>query len=57
VDSIIQRTETELDQKLTVVATGGLSTVMAPLIPAINYIEPFLTLDGLKLVKDFTSRP
>jgi type III pantothenate kinase len=55
VDSIIKRTETELAQKLTVVATGGLSTVMAPLIPAIHYIEPFLTLDGLKLVRDYTS--
>jgi type III pantothenate kinase len=55
VDSIIKRTETELDQKLTVVATGGLSTVMAPLIPSIRYIEPFLTLDGLKLVRDFIS--
>jgi type III pantothenate kinase len=54
VDSIIQRTERELGQKLKVVATGGLSTVMAPLIPAIQYLEPLLTLDGLKLVRDYT---
>jgi type III pantothenate kinase len=54
VDSIIQRTEKELGQKLKVVATGGLSTVMAPLIPAIQYLEPLLTLDGLKLVRDYT---
>jgi type III pantothenate kinase len=54
VDSIIQRTEKEINQKLKVVATGGLSTVMAPLIPAIQYLEPLLTLDGLKLVRDYT---
>jgi type III pantothenate kinase len=54
VDSIIQRTEKEINQKLKVVATGGLSSVMAPLIPAIQYLEPLLTLDGLKLVRDYT---
>ncbi len=55
VDSLIKRTEGELGEILTVVATGGLSTVMAPLIPAIHHIEPILTLDGLKLVKHYTS--
>ena len=45
VDSIIQRTEKELQEKLTVVATGGLSTVMAPLIPAIRHIEPLLRIE------------
>jgi type III pantothenate kinase len=53
VDSIVRRTEDELQQELTVVATGGLSTVMAPLIPIIKNIEPILTLDGLKLVRDY----
>ncbi len=51
-DSIIRRTAEELKQPLTVVATGGLSTVMAPLIPAIRHIEPLLTLNGLKLIHD-----
>ena len=55
VDSIIKRTEEELNQKLTVVATGGLSTVMAPLIHAIRHLEPMLTLDGLNLVKKYVS--
>jgi type III pantothenate kinase len=53
VESIIKRTEDELGEKITVVATGGLSTVMAPLIPAIQHIEPLLTLNGLKLVRGF----
>lgn len=54
VDSIIQRTEKELNRKLKVIATGGLSIIMAPLIPAIRFLEPLLTLDGLKLVRDYT---
>lgn len=53
VDSMISRTGQELNRKLTVVATGGLSTVMAPLIPAIGHIEPLLTLEGLKLVNEY----
>jgi len=55
VDSIISRTEKELNHKLTIVATGGLSTVMAPLIPSIEKTEPLLTLDGLYLVKFYTT--
>lgn len=53
VDAIIKRTEEELGEKITVVATGGLSTVMAPLIPAIGHIEPLLTLNGLRMVRDY----
>lgn len=50
VDSIIERTEAEINAKLTVVATGGLSSVIAPLTKHINNIEPLLTLDGLALI-------
>lgn len=55
VDSIIRRTETELNHTLITVATGGLSSVMAPLVPTINHLEPLLTLDGLYLVKTYVS--
>lgn len=54
VTSMIARTEEELQHKLIVVATGGLSTVMAPLIPAITHIEPMLTLEGLQLAARYT---
>ena len=50
VDSIIERTEAEIKEKLTVVATGGLSSVIAPLTKHIKTIEPLLTLDGLALI-------
>lgn len=47
VDAMIERTQHELGEKLTVVATGGLSTVIAPLTKNIKNVELLLTLDGL----------
>lgn len=47
VDSIIERTEKELGEKITVVATGGLSSVIAPLSRTIQHVDRMLTLDGL----------
>ena len=51
VDSIITRIKSELKRKVNVVATGGLCDIMAPIIPSIQYVEPLLTLEGLKLVR------
>jgi type III pantothenate kinase len=53
VDSIIERTEAEINEKLTVVATGGLSSVIAPLTKHIKTIEPLLTLNGLNLIQEY----
>ena len=53
VDSIIERTQNELNVKLTVVATGGLSQVIAPLTKSVKIIEPMLTLDGLFLINKY----
>lgn len=50
VDSIIERTQNELEEKLTVVATGGLSSIIAPLTKSVKMIEPMLTLDGLYMI-------
>lgn len=55
VDSIIKRIETELNRPVTVVATGGLSTTIAHIIPSIHHVEPLLTLDGLKMVKEYSN--
>ncbi|MEZ5104233.1 MAG: type III pantothenate kinase [Draconibacterium sp.] len=55
VDSIIERTQNELGEKLTVVATGGLSSIIAPLTRNIKIIEPMLTLDGLSFVHSYCS--
>ena len=53
VDSMIERTEKELGVSLNVVATGGLSTVIAPLTKNINACEPMLTLEGLIQINSF----
>lgn len=50
VTSLIERSEQELGQELFVIATGGLSTTIAPLIGRINQVAPMHTLDGLKLI-------
>jgi len=52
VDSIVDRTESELSEKLTVVATGGLSTVLHNISARIQLIDENLTLDGLKYMAD-----
>ncbi len=56
VDSIIERTQEELNEELTVVATGGLSSVISPLTKHIKMIEPLLTLDGLFHINFFVNQ-
>lgn len=55
VDSMFERTQDELREKLSVVATGGLSSIIAPLTKNIKTIEPLLTLDGLYYINNFIS--
>ncbi len=50
VTSLIERSEQELGGELFVIATGGLSTTIAPLIGRINQVSPMHTLEGLKLI-------
>lgn len=52
VKTIIERTEQELGKEVYVIATGGLSRTIAPLIDRINHISPMHTLDGLRLISD-----
>ncbi|MGQ7867751.1 type III pantothenate kinase [Sunxiuqinia sp. sy24] len=52
VDRMIEQTELELQEKLHVVATGGLSGIFAGLVSRITHIEENLTLDGLKIIGD-----
>ncbi|WP_319500547.1 type III pantothenate kinase [uncultured Draconibacterium sp.] len=53
VDSMIERTEKELGESLNVVATGGLSSIIAPLTKNIKACEPMLTLEGLVQINSF----
>lgn len=50
VESLIARTEKEMGTRLHVIATGGLSQTISPLIPRIDELNPHHTLCGLDLI-------
>lgn len=50
VDELVRRMAQELRWTPYAIATGGLSTVIAPETSTIRKIDPFLTLEGLALV-------
>ena len=49
-DGMARRFRDELGPGATVVATGGLATVIAPFCSEIDAVEPWLTLHGLRLL-------
>jgi type III pantothenate kinase len=51
VDGMVERFRKELGQ-CNVIATGGLSHLLAPVSDTIEHTEPFLTLHGLRLVHE-----
>ena len=52
VDGIVDAIRRELGVEARVVATGGLADLIAPHSRTISHVEPFLTLDGLRLIWD-----
>jgi len=50
IDGLITRIKDEYGKPMTVVATGGLSHLFRPDIPAIEHIDPDLTIRGLMLI-------
>jgi type III pantothenate kinase len=52
VEALIRRMRTELGGEALAIATGGLARVIAPLSSEFASIEPWLTLDGLRLIAD-----
>jgi type III pantothenate kinase len=52
VNELIRRTQTELGGEAKVIATGGLSSIMAPLTAEIHVVDPWLTLDGLRIISE-----
>lgn len=50
INGLIARIEAELGTAVKAVATGGLAKVISPYTHRIDRIEPFLTLDGLRLI-------
>ncbi len=50
VDGIVGRIRAELGADAPAVATGGLADLVAPHAVTIGHVDPYLTLDGLRLV-------
>ncbi len=50
VDGLVRRFAGELGGEAAVIATGGLASVVVPHCETIDRIEPWLTLDGLRLI-------
>jgi type III pantothenate kinase len=50
VEGIITRMKREVDANLQVVATGGLASLIASECPAIDEVDDFLTLKGLRII-------
>jgi type III pantothenate kinase len=50
VDGLCRRFKDELGSATTVVATGGLAELIAPYTEVVDHVEPWLTLEGLRVV-------
>jgi type III pantothenate kinase len=50
VDGLVRRFRTELGGRPTTVATGGLAPLVAPHCETVDHVEPWLTLEGLRLI-------
>jgi type III pantothenate kinase len=50
VDGIVKRIKKEAGDTMTVVATGGLATIIFEESESIEYVEEFLTLEGLMII-------
>ncbi|MBO8126076.1 MAG: type III pantothenate kinase, partial [Firmicutes bacterium] len=55
VNELVARFQKELGEEAKVVATGGLAATLGPLCKVIDAIDPFLTLEGLRLIYELNS--
>ncbi len=50
VEGMVKRFRAELGPKMKVIATGGLSEIVAANTKVIDILAPWLTLDGLRIL-------
>jgi type III pantothenate kinase len=50
VDGLVERMRAEMEGSVTVVATGGLVSLIQPVAASIQVVNPHLTLEGLRIV-------
>ncbi|NJK78995.1 MAG: type III pantothenate kinase [Chloroflexaceae bacterium] len=55
VEGLVSRMKAELNTPCTVVATGGLADVIAGETRAIDAVEPYLTLEGLRIIYELNT--
>ncbi len=56
VEGLVARFRQALGEEMKVIATGGLAEMIARETPAIQYVDPWLTLDGLRIVYELNRR-
>jgi type III pantothenate kinase len=52
VDGIMERIASEFDGPVTRVATGGLAPTIVPHCSSVDIVDPYLTLEGLRIIFD-----
>jgi type III pantothenate kinase len=55
VERIISEIKTETGREYNVLATGGYAGIVKPLITTIDYVNPLLTLEGLRFIHEMNS--
>jgi type III pantothenate kinase len=50
VDSLVERIREEMGEEVRAIATGGQAEAVAPVSRTISSVEPWLTLEGLRLI-------
>jgi type III pantothenate kinase len=52
VDGLVERIAAEFDEPVTRVATGGLASTIVPHCSSVETVDPYLTLEGLRIIFD-----